>query len=738
MPITKIETKMTDWSISRLLPKGKKKWEPVKNIFKGESLTEQLSLEGTPVIKLSVHPKSQKTFPQSFAVLEEHPWQPRKESALPFGLTWQQSSPGRFHFDFDLPKGMKCLGLGERFSGLDLRYGTHTLCATDDGDHDEATDSMYKAIPILIVSNGKENFALFLDSPAPQRWHLDADLDEKGHIELFSTRGWQMYLIGPASLPDIVKSYTHLTGRAQLPPRWALGYFQCRYSYPDEGTVLQVANEFRQRKIPCDVMVLDIDYMDEYRAFTTSKERFPHFDAMVEELLKNNFKVVTIIDPGIKKDPKYQLFKEGLKNDLFCKTADGKLFLEKVWPGISAFPDFLKPETRAWWVEKLRFYTDRNITGIWNDMNEPAFFGNMKPFPPELEEMPAVEDQPFVQQATDGEVGHLEVRNLYGLLMCQCTHEGLLTYRPKERPFILTRAAYAGIQRYAATWLGDNKSFFEHLANSLPMLLNMGLSGATFCGADVGGFGKNADSDLLLRWFELGIFYPFFRNHSGMGTHAQEPWAHSPLVEKLCRNLIETRYRLLPYMQILFWEHWRTGAPLMRPLSWHYPDDQFACEVDDQFLFGKDILVAPILRRGRTKKSVYFPKGLWHPFDGGAPLAGGQAHIVELPLGCVPAFVRDGAVIPLSTPMQNTADYDNADITFVAYGDTASGVYIEDDGESLAWQEGTYNEWQVNFSGGKLVTKALHQQYKAPKRTYYLSHNSAHQAKPELIAHACT
>jgi alpha-glucosidase len=462
--------------------------------------------------------------------------------------------------------------------------------------------------------------------------------------------------------------------------------------------------------------------MDEYRVFTTDKERFPDLKKLVHELAQNNFKVVTIVDPGVKEDPHYKIFQEGAKEGLFCKTPKGKLFLGKVWPGMSAFPDFLKEQTREWWGKRLQFYTDMGIAGIWNDMNEPSLFGKQNPFAPEANHLPKEDDEYFVQEAEEGKVGHLEVRNLYGSMMCRATHDGLLALAPDQRPFVLTRSAYAGIQRYSAAWLGDNKSFFEHLANSLPMLLNMGLSGVAFAGVDIGGFGKDADSDLLIRWYELGIFYPFFRNHSMMGSKSQEPWAHSQFVTDNCRKLIETRYKLLPYIQNLFWQHQRDGAPLMRPLAWHYPDDKFACEIDDQFLFGQDILVAPIVRRGHKQRMVYFPEGLWHPFEGGEAIKGGKAQIVEFKLGSIPAFIRDGAIIPFADVMQSTVAYDQSPITFTCFGDNTSGVYFEDDGQSLDWQNGINNEWHLKAVKGTLTAQAVHKKYDAPKRKYFVSY----------------
>ncbi|MGH9551370.1 MAG: TIM-barrel domain-containing protein, partial [Terriglobales bacterium] len=379
---------------------------------------------------------------------------------------------------------------------------------------------------------------------------------------------------------------------------------QSRWSYPDQDTVIRIAHEFRSRAIPCDTIVLDIDYMEDYRVFTHSKERFPDFKQMVADLDNNGFKIVTIIDPGVKKDAKYFVFNDGKKHGFFCAKADGKPFLAEVWPGQSAFPDFVREDVRTWWAAQHGFHTEMGVAGIWNDMNEPSMFDQPDPIELTATELPPDSKQLFMQHAPEGAVGHFEVRNLYGFQMSRSTHQGLLALRPNERPFVLSRSGYAGIQRYAAVWLGDNSSWWGHLGLSIPMLLNMGLCGVPFAGVDVGGFALDCSAELLVRWYALGIFYPFFRNHCSMHGSPQEPWVFSEEVEKHCRHLIEQRYRLIPHIQRLFAEHVRTGAPLMRPLSWHYPEDEFAAQIDDQFLFGEDILVAPIVQRGTTQRSV--------------------------------------------------------------------------------------------------------------------------------------
>ncbi len=334
-------------------------------------------------------------------------------------------------------------------------------------------------------------------------------------------------------------------------------------------------------------------------------------------------------------------------------------------------------------------------------------------------ELPDERNQMFVQHDANGKVGHFEVRNVYGQQMALATYEAMRLARPNERLFALTRSAYAGIQRYSAVWLGDNTSWFEHLRASIPMLLNIGLSGVAFCGVNVGGFGGSADAELLVRWYQLGIFYPFCRNHCALNGQPQEPWALGPEVEKAIRQLINVRYQLLPYFEQLFVEHRHSGAPLMRPMAWHYASDPTARQLDDQFMFGADILVAPILQRGKSRRAVYLPNGNWFPFDGGPALRGARFHDVEYQWDSTPAFVKQGSILPLAGPAMHTGQLETASITFRCFGGQASGRYWQDDGSTLGYQRGEYNDWKLTLSNHRFTSKCIHRGFEPVARQYF-------------------
>jgi len=710
-----------DLSVARTYQSRPKRSIDFSKKCAGSSEYTEATIANVRVERLRVSPASLDEIPSSYAVIaKDLEWKGLPSAKLALNLKWVQSVESRWDFKFDLPEGARCLGLGERLSGLNLRGRVHTLFNTDDDKHIESIDHMYKSIPLLIVEQEGKCIGLFLDSPARQQWDLDTEMENEGYIQLLSRRGWELYIIGSCTLAEIVSAYTKLTGRTSLPPRWALGHQQSRWSYPDEETVNYVASEFRKRKIPCDTIVLDIDYMDEYRVFTHSSLRFPNFKKMIDSLHAADFKVVTIVDPGVKVDNNYAVYKEGIKREFFCERASGKPFVGDVWPGPSVFPDFLRKDVRDWWGELHRFYTNAGVDGIWNDMNEPAISGQQKPIADGIRELPADDEQMFQQKYDGKKVGHYEVRNLYGATMIEATYDGLRKLQPERRPFVLTRAGYAGLQRYSAVWLGDNTSWWGHLAASIPMLLNMGISGVPFAGVDVGGFAGQTTAELVLRWYQTGIFYPFFRNHCWMYAWPQEPWAFNQEVENDCRKLIEWRYRLLPYIQNLFYEHSETGAPLMRPLSWHYPNDRQAVECDDQFMFGENILVAPILQRGKTARAVYLPEGIWHPIEGGKPLKGGALHNVSWALDAVPAFVKDGSIIPLSEIMQSTADYEETAIYFRCYGTKCNGVFYDDDGISFDYQNGDFSKWLLEAENGKLKVKLSEGKLEDKGRSYQL------------------
>ncbi|CAI6077611.1 glycoside hydrolase family 31 protein [Cohnella sp. JJ-181] len=576
-------------------------------------------------------------------------------------------------------------GLGEKTSFLDKKGEKYDMWNSDVYDpHVPEIECLYVSIPFLVhFRYDRPAYGIFLDNPG--RSSFDMRSSETSYkIQVNSGKIDYYFVYGP-QLKDVVQRYSGLTGRMELPPAWAIGYHQSRYSYMDQEEVMKLARNFRSKNIPCDVIYLDIHYMDEYRVFTFDPVRFPNPKQMIDELGEMGIKIVPIVDPGVKKDPEYAPYREGTKNDYFCRKLEGEVFIGNVWPGASAFPDFTEAQVRDWWGEQHRYYTDLGIHGIWNDMNEPAVFNASKTM--DLD----------VVHGNDGDMKtHRELHNLYGMLMSMATQQGLKKQLDGERPFVLTRAGYAGVQKYAATWTGDNRSFWEHLAMAIPMVLNLGLSGQPFSGPDIGGFAHNASPELLARWTQAGVFFPYCRNHSVLESIRQEPWSFGPQIEDICRKFIRLRYKLLPYLYTQFHEAHKTGLPIMRPLILEYPDDRSAFNLCDQFLVGTSLLVAPILRPGTEFRSVYLPAGEWIDYWTGERHAGGRTILAHAPMDVLPLYAKAGSLLPeLAEEEWKPVMNEQADVTLSVYagapGTGSDGQWYEDDARTYDYEKGVYN-----------------------------------------------
>lgn len=470
-------------------------------------------------------------------------------------------------------------GLGETTGTYNKRGLIRELWNIDVLGHAKAIypglRSLYVSIPFVISLRQGSAAGLFWDNPARQLWDIGQTNQDNWQMTAASGEIDLYLFLGP-EVGDVVARYTELTGRMPMPPMWALGYQQCRYSYETARRTEEVAKTFRDKKIPCDVIYLDIHHMDGYRVFTFGKT-YPKPGQLMSRLAKKGFKVVTIVDPGVKDDPDFNVLKRGLKENAFVKDPQGrKDYVGRVWPGRSRFPDFLRRNVREWWGREQNKLLELGVAGFWNDMNEPANFALPTKTLPEK-----------CPHHTDvGLMPHSDAHNLYGMQMARASREGALAHQPNERPFVISRAGYAGVQRYAMVWTGDNSSVWDHLNDAIQMFLNLSISGLAFCGGDIGGFLDNTTPELLLRWFQMATFTPFYRNHTNIKTIDQEPWAFGPKVEAICRRYIELRYQLLPYLYGLFSEAHRNGTPIMRPLFWHYQDDPVATAAGDQFMLG--------------------------------------------------------------------------------------------------------------------------------------------------------
>lgn len=620
-----------------------------------------------------------------------------------------------------MPSDEHYFGLGEKGDHLDKRGHAYVNWNTDAFGWDATTEPLYDTISFFIGLREGRAYGIFFDNT----WRSSFDMGvESPDFYSLGAEGGELnyyFFYGPDP-KKVLGRYTELVGRTPLPARWAIGYHQSRYSYYPESRVRFIADSFREHQIPCDALFLDIDYMDGFRVFTWDKSRFPDPARLMADLRKQGFRVVTIVDPGVKVDPNYWVYQQGLAGGHFVKMPDGKLFVGKVWPGESAFPDFTLEKVRAWWGSLYRGLISDGVSGIWNDMNEPAVFA-----PSKTMSLDAIFDDHGLSSP------HAKIHNVYGLLMSRATQEGLLSLRPNERPLVITRATYAGGQRHAAVWTGDNTSSWDHLRLSLPQLLNMGLSGLALVGADIGGFVSSPSPELYTRWLEAGVFYPYSRTHTMVGSRDQEPWSYGNRLTDINRRSIELRYRLLPYLYNAFHAAAETGLPVMRALMLDYPDDPAAIGQEDEFLFGDDLLVAPVINQGERERGVYLPRGTWYDYWTERRATGPAAVSVEAPLDRIPIFVRGGAIIPTQQVVEFVDQAPINPLTFEIYPEgESSRDYYEDDGLSFDYRQGVWLRQQLSVSEtlrGVTVKVSAHQgSYTPPARSLVFTiHRQRHR-----------
>ena len=537
--------------------------------------------------------------------------------------------------------------------------------------YDERSRSLYQAHPwVLAVRADGTAFGALADTT----YRLEIDL--RDGIRFACAEPFPVIVIEGTSPQEVVQRLAALTSRIELPPRWTLGYHQCRFSYYPEARVRELAREFRDRAIPCDVIWIDIHYMDEYKVFTFDPERFPDPAATNGYLHERGFKSIWILDPAIKAEAGYQVYEQGVTEGHFLTDADGREHHETTWPGDAAFPDFTRPETRAWWAGLTARFLDHGMDGLWVDLNEPS------PILPLGAELP--ED---LQHRGGGDIPpgtHAQYHNVYGMLMAKATHDAIQATRPERRPFVLSRSSYLGGQRYAATWTGDNVSSWEHLYWSVPMVLNLGLSGQPFSGPDIGGFAGTPSPELFAHWIGVGAFLPFCRTHNSLQGD-QEPWSFGAEVEEISRVALARRYRLLPYLYTLFQEAATEGLPVVRPVFFADPADPSLRNEDHTFLLGADVLVQPELTPDAAHEFAT-PKGRWRPFVlAGEDPASTAAHPI--------LRIRDGAIVPVGEGGQTTDEAFDGPLTLIVSLDddgAAEGRLYEDGGDGFGYRDGDY------------------------------------------------
>lgn len=597
------------------------------------------------------------------------------------GMYWRPD--GTIRLSMGMHPEESSYGLGERASGLNLRGKQLALWNIDPPrQYVRDADPLYYSIPFYLGVQGDAAYGIFWDNSS--RGSIDIGAAVPNELTFEGTTGeLRYYIFVGADANSVLERYTELTGRIQMPPLWALGYHQSRHSYSPQASVLELAAEFRSRQMPCDALYLDIHYMDGYRIFTWDQERFPDPKGMIDQLHDQGFKVIPIVDPGIKVDPSYSAYQSGLAQDVFMKYPDGQRYIGVVWPGACHFPDFTLPRTRTWWSLQFASLINAGVDGIWNDMCEPVVFGGsgFATVPPD-----------YVVHTPEGTRGgtHLEYHNLYGMLMARATLMALEKFRPNKRQVNIVRSGYAGAQRYAISWTGDNQADWDHLKLSISMTLNMGLSGAPMIGPDIGGYNQDPSPELFTRWLQAMCLMPFFRNHASISTAPQEPWVHGQPYELINRLTILLRYRLMSYLYSAVALCREYGSPVVRPLFMLDPTNIALRNVDDCFLLGDALLAAPVVEEGGLRRSVLLPPGEWYDFWTFERYEGGQTVEIPAPLERLPLMVRAGAVLPLWPEMQYIGEKPVDTLLLRVFMGQHDTVLYEDRGEGLEYRSGDY------------------------------------------------
>lgn len=597
-----------------------------------------------------------------------------------------------------LDEGDDFYGLGDKSGFLNKKYYEYENWNSDIPQaHTEDFHALYKSVPFLICRKDKGVYGMFFDNTF--RSHFNLGKENREYFFYAAQDGnLDVYFIGGRDMPEVVGGYTHLTGRTPLPQLWTLGYQQSRWGYESAAEIREIAQSMRKNDIPCDAIHFDIDYMQQFKVFTWDEEQYGKAGELIEELAGDGFQAVTIIDPGTKRQEGYFMHDEGMENGYFATDASGEVYVNEVWPGEANYPDFGRSEVRRWWGDHHKFLTDIGAAGIWNDMNEPASFRGELP-----------EDVVFYDE--ERRTNHAEIHNVYGHLMSRATFEGLRRLTDR-RPFVITRACYAGTQKYATVWTGDNQSLWAHLQMMIPQLCNLGLSGFAFAGTDIGGFGADTTPELLVRWVEAACFSPLFRNHSAKGTMPQEPWRFGEPALSIYRTYVKLRYRFLPYLYDLLYEGEQTGLPVMRPLVLHYENDENTRNLNGEFLVGESLLVAPVVEQGAVKKLVYLPEGTWYDYWSGEAFEGKQYVLRDAPLALCPIYVKAGSMIPTFEPRSFVGGEPYRRLTLLAAPGAASCRHFQDNGRDYGYREGRYNLYAFSCDeSGELVTRMEHENY---------------------------
>lgn len=611
---------------------------------------------------------------------------------------------------FRISEDARIMGLGDKVSSLNKRGYVYESWATDHPwHHDELYETLYKAMNSLLLYSYKRYFGLFF--PSTYRYYYDLakyDLDVVKVKNKYALN--DVYVFLGDDPKEITSAYSLLLGTPYMIRMKMLGNNQSRWSYENEEQVLKVLEGYRKNNIPLDYIHLDIHYLDGYRDFTVDTSRFPDLRGLCDKLKENNVDIVVINDAGIKVDDNYKVYRYCIDNDLAAKNNDGSTYVGVVWPGDSIFPNYFHPKMKKFLVQEASEFIEKyNISGIWNDMNEPVSFKGELP-------------EDLVFDIPSRKLIHLECHNLYAEHMVRPLKD---VFRNKNlRPYLFTRSGFATTSKYAFTWNGDNYSLWHHLRYSIPQIATLGLSNFMFNGVDIGGFGGDCNKQLLIRWVEGNILIPFFRNHSTLDTKAQEPYAYDEELLSIYRKYLNIRYDLVPYLYDLAKNMNKRGELMLRPMVYNYPFDSNCIDINDQYMVGDSLMLAPILSQDTYKRIVYFPKGNWVDYLSGKTYKGERHYIIDMPLGYTGIYVKNNSIIPTYSNLTYIKKDEIDSITFKLYGQKGTYELYEDDGVTLDYEKGVYNLYKVSFNKNEFNLKIKRNKYQSTYKTIKVIYNN--------------
>lgn len=600
-------------------------------------------------------------------------------------------------------------GLGENVRGINKRGWKYISSCSDDPVHSEEKRSLYGAHSFIMIS-GDKNIGIFVDTPGKVTFDIGYTKYDTLHIQT-ETDDFEIYVIENETPDAVITEFRGLIGKSYIPPKWAFGYGQSRWSYFTSDEVREVVKKHRENHIPIDSLYLDIDYMDNYKDFTISEDAFGDFDELVKEMKEQHIHLVPIIDAGVKKEDGYDVYDEGKENNYFCKDADGNDFVVGVWPGKCCFPDMLNDEAREWFGNKYKFLLDKGIDGFWNDMNEPAIFYSEKRMDEVFSKLAeyskmnldvqtffACKDlvvgmsnndedyASFYHNYRGQKVCHKDVHNLFGYYMTRSASEAFDRIVPDKRVLMYSRASYIGMHRYSGIWQGDNMSWWSHLLMNIKMMPSLNMCGFLYTGADLGGFGADATEDLLIRWLSFGVFTPLMRNHSANGTRRQEVYQFEQT--KMFRDILSVRYKLLPYLYSEYMKAALNDTMMFRPLGFVYGTDEIARNVEDQLMIGDGVMVAPVHEQNAIGRVVYFPEKMKMIRFSQGNVTEEQVyekghHYIKMPLGDICVFIRDGYILPVAEGGEYVDAVNTDSLKLYSCGDAPNAYAMyEDDGNT--------------------------------------------------------